>query len=228
MATTELIGSATTTTTTTSSTTESTDLDKEDFLLLLVTQLQNQDPLNPSDSTEFTAQLAQFSALEQLTNVNDNLEYLQLYQASINNAQAVDFIGKTIIASGDTINVSDGVSEDIIFELSGDAEKATISIYDSSGGLVATLDEGALSDGEHSITWNCEDDDGNTVSDGAYTFEVSAVDSNGNSVDASTYSEVVVTGVTFEDGTTYLLAGDKKYAMGDVVTIKGTTTDSDS
>ena len=227
MATTELIGTASTTTPATSSTMGSSDLDKDDFLLLLVTQLQNQDPLNPSDSTEFTAQLAQFSALEQLTNVNDNLKYLQLYQASINNAQAVDFIGKTVIASGDTISVSDGVSDDIIFDLSGDAENTTISIYDGSGQLVATLDGGALSDGEQSISWDGKNEDGDTVSDGVYTFEVSAVDSNGNSVIASTYSEVVITGVTFEDGTTYLLAGDKKIPMGDVITIKGSAaTDS--
>ena len=228
MSTTEFVGSTPTTTAGKSALTNSPDLGKEDFLLLLVTQLQNQDPLNPSDSTEFTAQLAQFSALEQLTNVNDNLKYLQLYQASINNAQTVDFIGKTVIAYGDTVNVSDGVSEDIMFELSGDAENTTISIYDDSGELVATLEEGAVSEGKQTISWDCKDDDGDTVSDGAYTFEVAAVDSNGNSVDASTYNEVVVTGVTFEDGTTYLLAGDKKIAMGDVVTIKENTTDTDS
>ena len=73
-------------------------MDKDDFLNLLITQLQNQDPLNPTDSTEFTAQLAQFSSLEQLNNVNQNLQTLQLYQASINNAQTVSFIGKEVTA----------------------------------------------------------------------------------------------------------------------------------
>src|SRR5512143_1369392 len=81
---------------------------KDAFLKLLITQLQHQDPLNPADSTEFTSQLAQFSSLEQLSNVNDNLTTLKLYQASINNAQAVSFIGKDIVAKGKTLQVTSG------------------------------------------------------------------------------------------------------------------------
>ena len=76
------------------------ELDRDAFLNLLITQLQNQDPLDPTDSVEFTAQLAQFSSLEQLGNVNDNLKLLQDFQASINNSQAVSLIGKEITASG--------------------------------------------------------------------------------------------------------------------------------
>ena len=80
------------------STTQSNVMGKDDFLNLLITQLQNQDPLNPTDSTEFTAQLAQFSSLEQLGNVNENLTELKHFQASINNSQAVALIGKAITA----------------------------------------------------------------------------------------------------------------------------------
>ncbi|MGD8888475.1 MAG: flagellar hook capping FlgD N-terminal domain-containing protein, partial [Desulfobacterales bacterium] len=85
------------------STIESETLDKDDFLNLLITQLQNQDPLKPTDSVEFTAQLAQFSSLEQLSNVNENLKLLQNFQASINNSQAVALIGKEITAKGNSI-----------------------------------------------------------------------------------------------------------------------------
>ena len=83
-------------------------LDKDAFLELLITQLQNQDPLNPTDSVEFTAQLAQFSSLEQLNNVNDNLEQLQNFQASINNSQAVALIGKDITANGNFLQLTNG------------------------------------------------------------------------------------------------------------------------
>jgi len=114
-------------------------LGKEDFLKLLVEQLKNQDPLNPMESTEFTAQLAQFSSLEQLTNMNESLEYSQLYQSSINNAQAVGFIGKTVKATGDSINVKDGISNQIQFDLARDAETVNIHIYDSSDNLVNIL-----------------------------------------------------------------------------------------
>lgn len=220
MATTDLIGSVAANSGT-SSTPTSSIVGKEDFLKLLVTQLQYQDPLNPAESTEFTAQLAQFSSLEQLTNVNENLEYLQLYQASINNAQAVDFIGKTVTTKGNTIGVSDGVSENIAFELPEDAAGVTLSIYDASGQLAATIEAGPLSEGKQSITWNAEDQEGNTVSDGDYTFEVGAVDSEGNVVEVSSFSKAVVTGVTFENGTTYLMAGDRRIPMGDVVEVLG-------
>ena len=218
MAHTEMIGSVASAGAT-SLTSESSMVGKEDFLKLLVTQLQYQDPLNPAESTEFTAQLAQFSALEQMTNVNENLEYIQLYQASINNAQAVDVIGKTVKASEDGIRVSDGVSQDIALELPSDAANVSVSIYDGSGELVATIEAGALDEGEHSITWNAENQDGDTVSDGSYTFEVAAVDVEGNTVNASTFTTAKVTGVTFENGTTYLMAGDQRIAMGDVVEI---------
>src|SRR5512139_3118227 len=81
---------------------------KDAFLTLLIAQLQHQDPLNPADSTEFTAQLAQFSSLEQLSTINENLDALKLYQASGNNAQAVSFIGKNIVSKGQTLPVTSG------------------------------------------------------------------------------------------------------------------------
>ena len=68
-------------------------LGKDDFLNMLIAQLQHQDPLNPADSTEFTAQLAQFSSLEQLSNIHDSLENMEQFQASLTHSQAVSYIG---------------------------------------------------------------------------------------------------------------------------------------
>ena len=218
MAVTELIGSVAASSGATN-TLESSIVGKEDFLKLLVTQLQNQDPLNPSESTEFTAQLAQFSSLEQLTNVNENLEYLHLYQASINNAQSVNFIGKTVKASGDSINVSDGVSEKIYFDLPEDASGTLISVYDKADNLVATINAGALNSGDQSLTWDGTDLEGNSVSDGDYTFKVAATDADGNTIEVSTFTTARITGVTFENGTTYLMAGGKRIPLGDVVEV---------
>ena len=90
---------------------------KDQFLQLLLAQLQHQDPLNPMDSTDMTAQLAQFSQLEQLSNINTSLEYSKLYLASLNNAQAVDFIGKEIEARGDSVQLSEGNSAQLSYEL---------------------------------------------------------------------------------------------------------------
>ena len=194
-------------------------LGKDDFLNLLVAQLQNQDPLSPLDSTAFTSQLAQFSSLEQLSNVNENLEYLQMYQASINNAQAVSFIGKNIDALGSSIQLESGENQDIHFELSQDSSSVVINIYDGAGSLVKYIENGPLGEGKQSVEWDGTDNGGNALPEGIYKFEVMAVDANGDKVQTATYISDRVTGVTFKNGVTYLLAGGMKIPIGDVIEV---------
>lgn len=189
---------------------------KDAFLKLLITQLQHQDPLNPADSTEFTAQLAQFSSLEQLSNVNENLAELKLYQASINNAQAVSFIGKDIVSKGKALKVASGQPVACEFELESAAKQVVVSIYDASGNFVKDVQGSSLTAGKQSLIWDAKDRNGNTVADGAYTFEVQAAGANGEAVGVTTYSKGTVTGVTFEGGTTYLIVDGSKVAIGDV------------
>ena len=192
---------------------------KDDFLHLLVTQLQHQDPLNPMDSTEFTAQLAQFTSLEQLNNMNENLSYLLLYQASINNSQAVGFIGKTLTALGDSINLADGIPDEIHFELAEDASDTSLNIYDSEGDLVRVLEGGGLDAGKQTMEWDGMNSQGETMPDGLYRFEVVASDSNGDTVKCTTLVNGRVSGVTFKDNVTYLLLGDREIPMGSVIEV---------
>ena len=109
-------------------TTKNSTLGKNEFLNLFVTQLKNQDPLDPMDSSEFTAQLAQFSSLEQLNNINDGIKFLKTSQTIANNRQALGFIGKTVTASGNSINVSSDDSNTLHFNLSSDADAVFINI----------------------------------------------------------------------------------------------------
>ena len=111
-------------------------LGKDDFLQLLVTQLQNQDPLNPMDSTEFTAQLAQFSSLEQLYNVNDNLDSLGTNQLTMNNTQTVSMIGKSAWAYGNIVQKSGSDDVRLHFALKGKAEETMVNIYNPQGDFV--------------------------------------------------------------------------------------------
>jgi len=194
-------------------------LGKDDFMNLLVAQLQNQDPLNPMDSTAFTSQLAEFSSLEQLANVNENLEYLQMYQSSINNAQAVSFIGKNIDALGNSILLESGENEDIHFELNQDSSSVVINIYDEAGSLVKYIENGPLGEGKQSVEWDGTDNGGNTLTGGIYKFEVMAGDVNGDKVQTETYISDRVTGVTFKNGVTYLLAGGMQIPIGDVIEV---------
>jgi len=192
---------------------------KEDFLHMLVAQLQAQDPLNPMDATGFTAQLAQFSSLEQLHNVNSSLEGLATSQSIMQNSQAINFIGKTISALGNTISVQDGTSTPIEVDLGANTDSAFINIYDAYGGFVRNLELGALATGHQSIDWDGVNDLGNQAQDGNYTFEISAIDAQGNEIPNITYTTGLVTGVNFKDGTAYLLTENQEIPMGNVVEV---------
>ena len=194
-------------------------LDKDAFLNLLVTQLQNQDPLNPTDSVEFTAQLAQFSSLEQLSNVNDNLEQLQNYQASINNSQAVSLIGKDITANGNSLQLTDGGPVGCDFSLDGSAAVVMVSIYDATGEFVKSFEGQDLAAGQHTLYWDGSDKDGNQVTDGTYTFEILAADAEGQNIKTTTLFSGTVDKVTFENNQAYLLSGYQKFALGDVIQV---------
>jgi flagellar basal-body rod modification protein FlgD len=194
-------------------------LDKDDFLNLLITQLQNQDPLNPTDSVEFTAQLAQFSSLEQLANVNGNLVELKNFQASINNSQAVSLIGKDITANGNSIQLSDELPVTCEFSLEDDAVVVVASVYDSTGEFVKELKSQNLTAGQHSLFWDGTDKNGNRVANGNYTFELAAADANGRKIQTNPFFSGTVDKVTFENDTSFLISGAHKIALGDVIQV---------
>jgi flagellar basal-body rod modification protein FlgD len=202
---------------------------KDDFLSLLVTQLQYQDPLEPMDATQFTTQLAQFSELEQMQNVNGQLGYLQLYMASLNNAQAVNFIGKEVVALGNAVYLDEEEEQlNLHYELEDESTHVLVSICDENGQLVRVLGVGAQDSGEHTLTWDGRDDSGSRLTPGTYTFSVTAQDADGNEIAARTYRSGTVTGVTFEDQITYLLLGDEKVAIGEVLRVGSEVSEEES
>ncbi|GAB6908857.1 Flagellar basal body rod modification protein [Desulfosarcina cetonica] len=213
---------------TSTSTKDETVMGKDDFLALLVAQLQNQDPLNPSDSTEFTAQLAQFSSLEQLQNINEELSGFEVYQSTLNNIQTSGFIGKTITATGDTLTVEDGIATDIAFSLDDSSASVYIQIYDASGTFVADIDAGSLSAGQQTVSWDATDDNGMAVGDGVYTYSIMAVDSDGNSVDTTSFISGKVTGIDYESGETLLLIGDQKVSISSMIRVEENETGDNS
>ncbi len=198
---------------------ESKTLDRDDFLNLLIAQLQHQDPLNPTDSTEFTAQLAQFSSLEQLGNVNTNLKALQLYQASINNAQAVSFIGKEITAQADVVLLEKGQAAECRAELAADAAGVLVSIYNAAGDFVKSFEVGPLPAGRQTFSWDGSNQDGESVPDGLYRFEVLATDDEGRRIEVRRLTAGTVTGVSFKDGQAFLTTTWGQVALGDVVDV---------
>ena len=204
------------------STATNDSIDKNEFLTLLVTQLQNQDPLNPMEPAEFTSQMAQLSSLEQLQNINENLGNLQKYQSALFDEHAVSFIGKTVKVSNNTVDITENASAELFFELERDAREVYAYIYDSDGSLVKEIAQtGTFSAGEQSLTWDGTDDDGNRASEGRYSFEVQAVDSNGTTFTGAPFYEDTVTSVNFGNGTAYLTAGNRDISVGNVLKVAG-------
>jgi len=191
-------------------------LDKDDFLTLLVTQLMNQDPLNPMDNTEFTAQLTQFSSLEELQNVNTNLEMLKLSQQAIHNTQALEMIGRNIAASGDSVTLADGTADIFYYEIEDDAADVNIYLYDSAGNLVFSEALGEVSAGLYSYLWDGTDTEGAAVADGTYTAVIMAADAEGNNLDTDIYVLGTVAGVVFEGGSPQLVIGDRQVDFNEI------------
>ncbi|MBN1635922.1 MAG: flagellar hook assembly protein FlgD [Deltaproteobacteria bacterium] len=201
-------------------TTGADELGKDQFFKLLVTQLQYQDPLNPVENTEFTAQLAQFTSLELLDNMSTNMEQLGQLQGSINNIQALTFLGKQVSASGNIVDYA-GDEVGIDFELEGDASEVAVHIFTDSGSLVKTIDVGTTAQGDVRCTWDGTDSSNHPVASGRYTYKVEAVDQEGYNVGATTYATGTVTGVRYDNGITYLIIGDKEVTISEVDKIIG-------
>ena len=199
-------------------------LGKEEFLKLFMAQMQYQNPLEPLKGTEFTAQLAQFSQLEQMWNINENLKNNQLFLNSLNNAQAVNFIGKNIKAVGNSVYLKEGDSAFIHYKLKEDAAKVFVHIYDTNGNLVTTLELKNQKAGEQKLEWDGKDDKGNSLGSGQYSFEIEAYDADEKRIDVISYIQGEVTGVTYEEAIVYLLLGEQKIAISDVIEIKKNET----
>ncbi len=131
----------------TGSLTGAINMNKDDFLQLLMAQLQNQDPLSPEDPKDFVSQLAQFSSLEQQINSNTNLENLskaiQSLQQSQSMAQGVSLLGKTVQGNGNQLSVAGGKAFEASYQLPKAAAQVAVGIFDSGGNQVATLNLGA-------------------------------------------------------------------------------------
>jgi flagellar basal-body rod modification protein FlgD len=191
-------------------------LGKDDFLQILVAQLEAQDPLAPMEGQEFASQLAQFSSLEQLTNVNSNLEASQAFDLALSNSSSIALIGKTVDAPGNTIDLTSGESKTLSFSLDKDATSTTVDIFDSTGGKVSTVDLGAQGTGLHEFVWNGRDASGALLPDGNYTFNITASDSSGNFVSANTFSAGLVTDVIFEEGQAFAIVNGQKLPVNEI------------
>lgn len=175
-------------------------LGKEDFLKLMLAQLKAQDPLNPQDGAEYVAQLAQFTSVERLMNIEEGLGNVAMAALSTNATMAAGLIGKHVRLEGNSITFDGESKEKLDFELGKDAKAVTITIKDDKGVVVDTVQMSGK-EGTNSYEWTgqVKGDDGTTTDlpKGTYSFSIEATDDQGEKVDAKTTTVVEVKAVHF-------------------------------
>ena len=185
-----LNGSGASTATTASAATASQDR----FMKLLVTQLKNQDPLNPMDNAQMTSQMAQISTVSGIDKLNATLQALSASMTPNQTLQAASMIGHGVLVSGNGLNLAAGVGLGG-FDLAQPVDSAKVSVYDQTGALVSSIDLGAQPAGVVKWQWDGKDNAGAAMPNGPYTFKVDASQA-GNTIAATSLQYGVVGSVT--------------------------------
>lgn len=202
---------------------------QDEFLRLLVAQMQNQDPLNPQDGAEFVAQLAQFTNIELGLETNERLAGLQASGQSSSRAAMMDLVGKSIDAEFSSFRLTaDAQPLDLTLDLEGPADKVEVVIIDSNGDEVQRLELGNRGEGESSFQWDGTGADGDPLPPGHYTVEITATHESEGAVDARALVSGTATSVEFtEDGATMFGFGALLLDPGAILSITA-VTDTDA
>ncbi len=193
-------------------------IDQNEFMTLLVTQLQNQDPLNPLDSAQFSAQLAQFASLEQLTQINRGIEALSSGADAPALGDAVSLLGREVTARVERLDVSGGASAPLELRLDAPAE-VTVELRTETGRLAGTVLVGRLEAGSQVVDL-ASFPGGESLADGRYALRIQAVGPGGQTQDLEAAIRGVVTGVRIEEGAPVLAVGTQEVRVEDVRTIR--------
>jgi len=188
------------------------------FLKLLTTQLQNQDPLEPLDSTKFTEQLVSYSQVEQQINTNSSLAALLAVSTTALGANAVSYLGKTALTSDSTSTLQGGAAE-WRYNVPQGAASVQLSITDANGNVVRTL-AGDETSGAHDFTWDGNNNGGTPMPEGAYRLTVSAKDPNGEAISASVSGVGLVKEIDMSGGEPLLTIGNRLVGLTNIIGFK--------
>lgn len=196
---------------------------KDDFLRLLVTKLANQNPMEPMKDEDFIAQMAQFTQLEQMTNMNrlleESLTQNSLLSQSIVNTMATELIGRTVSVETNDIVLGTSGAADIRFDLAAAAANVTIEIVDEDGSLVRALRPGAHPTGETTISWDGNMASGERATPGRYRIRINAENADGGPVPVRSYFSGQVDGIRYINGAALLSVGDALIPMANVIAV---------
>jgi flagellar basal-body rod modification protein FlgD len=193
---------------------------KEEFLKMLVAQLKNQDPMSPMKGDEMAAQLAQFSSLEQLTNISKAMEDQAASQqgliATINDTTALSFLGKTVLAVGGGVEVGADGSGEVRFDVGGQGGLATLKILDDNGRVIGSRALGFVAAGPRMEEVGAA---ASGLAAGSYRYAIEVVDSAGKRVPTETYVSARIDGVSYGMNGPVLTSGTMAIPFGKVLRI---------
>jgi len=189
----------------------------QSFLQLLTTQLQNQNPLDPLDTNQFTQQLVEFAGVQQQLNTNDSLATLVSLQQTSQSTQVLGFVGKTAVVSGSTAALTNSTAT---WQLSvPTASSVNITVANSTGQTVFTGSYNASAGNNQPVEWNDQGNDGTQWPDGNYTLTATAKDAVGNTVAITTAIEGTVNSVDLTQSPPLLSIGGQTYTVNQIQSI---------
>lgn len=192
-------------------------LDKDAFFKLMLAQMKNQDPMNPMQSHEMAAQLASFTSLEQMQNMNKTLTEINNAQKPTEQFQVLQFLGKSVAGDSSKIYRAKGDKDhDLLFDLPMNAKETEIKLKNADGEVVKTYKLNNLKQGSNRVTWNGMDDKGTVLPEGEYQFTVEAKNEQDKKVAIKTDFEGVISGVNYTKEGPVLMVGNQSVRLRDV------------
>ncbi|GGG67635.1 basal-body rod modification protein FlgD [Salipiger pallidus] len=174
--------------------------DYQSFITLLTAQIQNQDPLEPMDSTAFVSQLATLTQVEQAVVQNANLEGIASQLSGLSAMSGLNFLGREVVAPMSNVTLSDG-NATLGYRLGNEASDVSLAVIDGAGRVVRNISGLPGTTGTlHQVIWDGLDDEGLPLADGRYSMQLVGLDADGNTVNAQTYALSQVASLTYEQG----------------------------
>ena len=193
--------------------------DMDAFLLLLTTQLQNQDPLSPLEPTEFTEQLVAFASVEQQIATNENMEKLLKVQNASLASSVVGFIGTEVLTENSgQLPLQNGEAK-FEYTLNNNASNVVMTITDANGRVMFTK-AGDTTVGTHEVTWDGKDGNDQAMPDGAYTLSITPIAFPGSTISHTSRVRAVITGVSMANGTTTMEASGVPIPLENIETVR--------